>query len=140
MSSVTKEMVEKAMEEYKAPVVGPGMNVVWYAEGKESSGGVAAIVIQYVPNSRYVELWLPHEHKRKRRVRHITDPEVLRQSSVTRSDGAWDHTEFNKALIGLLGSKAPRRAPDPPKQGLTPLSQLGVGPNGPSGPDTPETK
>lgn len=113
---------ESAADEFKAPVVAVGDTVLWYPEAKTSSDPLPAIVVRLIRNTRYIEVWLPDQHKRKRRVRHITDPEAKRQSSVTRTDGGWDYTDLTKAIIRLLGNKAPRRKPDAPHPGnLSPL-------------------
>jgi hypothetical protein len=109
----TIETVNKAIDEYKSPSVTLGMIVLWYQNAKKNQDGLPAIVCRIIPNSRYIELWLPTQNSRKRRVRHVDDPEVIRQKNMTEKEGGWDHTEQNKALQALVAFRRPKPDPEP---------------------------
>ncbi len=103
--------VTEAIKSFAPPQVELGMSVLWYDNAKRNNPPEAAYVVKVI-DGRHLELFMPHTGQRRRRVRHVDDPETLRQHNQTMKQGGWDHTDFNKKLLARL-----ENSPTPAKKG-----------------------
>lgn len=104
--------VREAIKAFAPPPAEVGMTVLWFDNAKRNNTPEAAYVVRVI-DGRHLELFMPHTGQRRRRVRHVDDPEHMRLQNQTMKQGGWDHTDFNKKVLARLEAATPSQ----PKKG-----------------------
>lgn len=102
MTTVTEDVpVEVVPPRYQMPKVGLGETVVFYRDGKLTTGqGEAGIVVKVHSTARAVDVRLLASGVAFYAVRHHTDPR-LEESEEIRKGGCWEFGEIKLAVLQL---------------------------------------